>query len=73
MNTDPHGTSLLSTAAAARRLGLAPGTLTNMRHRQEGPAYTRLGRKAVRYSQADLDNWIAEGRTAPGGQQSRAA
>lgn len=63
MLTSPTSDRLLDTRAAARRLGLSPGTLQNWRHRGQGPAFVRLG-KAIRYDEGDLSNFIAQGRTA---------
>lgn len=54
--------ALLSTREAARRLGLAAGTLQNWRIRGQGPAFVRLG-SAVRYSSEDLARFISQGRT----------
>ena len=55
--------NLLKTREAARRLGVASGTLSNWRHRGQGPAFVRLGR-AIRYDEADLARFIAQGRAA---------
>lgn len=63
MLTSPTSDRLLDTRAAARRLGLSPGTLQNWRHRGQGPAYVRLG-TAVRYIEGDLAEFIKMGRTA---------
>ncbi|MCC7261583.1 MAG: helix-turn-helix domain-containing protein [Candidatus Latescibacteria bacterium] len=63
MSTHPTSSTLLTTREAARRLGLAAGTLQNWRIRGEGPAFVRLG-KAVRYDEHDLARFIAQGRTA---------
>jgi predicted DNA-binding transcriptional regulator AlpA len=48
----------VDTKAAAARIGLAAGTLRNMRIRREGPAHAKIGR-AVRYRVSDLDAWLA--------------
>ncbi len=55
--------ALLSTAHAARYLGLSPRTLCNWRWLggNRGPAHVRMGR-AVRYDVRTLDAWIV-GRT----------
>jgi hypothetical protein len=63
--------TLLSTAAAAIRLGVSPSFLAKSRMQGVGPRYRKLGR-AVRYAHADLDHWLqACGRTStaeqPGG------
>jgi len=61
--TEHHSESsaLLSTPEAARRLGLAIGTLQNWRSRGQGPAFVRLG-KAVRYEEGDLTRFVEQGR-----------
>ena len=46
-----------STEDAAAYLQLAPGTLTNLRSRGDGPVYCKIGRRVV-YRQADLDAWL---------------
>lgn len=51
----------LDTRQAAARLGLAYGTLCNMRTSGGGPVFHKHGR-AVRYYEADLDAWSAAGR-----------
>ena len=61
--TTPISNPLLTTQEAARRLGLAAGTLCNWRIRGQGPTYVRLG-KAIRYDESDLDRFIAQGRVA---------
>lgn len=58
-----HGSSLLKTPEAARRLGLATGTLQNLRSRGHGPAFVRLG-KAIRYRPEDLAAYIQAHRSA---------
>ena len=61
MSTPANSSTLLTTREAARRLGLASGTLCNWRSRGQGPAAIHLGR-AVRYDEADLVRFIAQGR-----------
>lgn len=51
-------TPLLKDPEAARRLGLATGTLRNMRSQRRGPRFVRIGSRAVRYRLEDLDAWI---------------
>jgi len=61
--------TLLTTREAARRLGLAPGSLANLRSRGQGPIYVRLkgrgtkGRGAIRYLESDLVRYIEQCRT----------
>lgn len=47
----------LSPAEASDRLGIAVGTLRNMRSRGGGPPYVRVGRR-IRYRLVDLDRWL---------------
>lgn len=58
--TDPL--TLLSTSAAADRLGLKPQTLRLWRLRGCGPAYIRLSGSTGRcgYRPADIDRWLAD-------------
>ena len=65
MDTQAHSNTLLTTREAARRLGLATGTLQNWRIRGQGPAFVRLG-KAVRYDEGDLARFVEQGRAALG-------
>jgi hypothetical protein len=53
----------LRTPAAAEYCGIAPTTLETLRVRGGGPAFSRLGRRAVVYAQQDLDQWIAARRS----------
>lgn len=52
----------VSSAAAARYLGLEPQTLTNWRNLGKGPRFVRDGKPGSRvfYRVADLDAWIEE-------------
>lgn len=63
VSSPTNSSALLDTREAARRLGLAPGTLQNWRLIGKGPACVRLGR-AVRYAEGDLARFIAQGRAA---------
>lgn len=49
---------------AGEYLRLSEKTLENMRTRREGPAYSRVGHRIVRYRRADLDAWLEAGREA---------
>lgn len=49
--------TLLTTAEAARYLGLATSTLNKWRVYGYGPAFVKLGR-AVRYRKDDLDRYL---------------
>jgi hypothetical protein len=48
---------LYTTEDAARLLGLAPGSLNNMRAKGLGPTFVKLG-SLVRYRHTDLVAWI---------------
>ena len=63
--------NLLTVNDAASSLSLSVAFLNRLRLTGGGPVFVRLGR-AVRYSPADLDNWIAARRrtsTADTGKQ----
>lgn len=51
-------TTLLSTKQAAEKLGVAVQTLANWRWNNEGPRYTRTGRR-IKYRPSDLDAYLA--------------
>ena len=52
---------LISTKAAAKRLGISHQTLEKWRSQKRGPHYLKIGSKAVRYRQIDLDAFIDGG------------
>lgn len=54
----PQG-ELLDTDQAARIVGLSPRTLKLQRLTGRGPRFVRLSRQTVRYSPADLAEFIA--------------
>ena len=54
-------TGLLTTAEAAQRLGTSHRTMEDWRLRGGGPIYRKIGRRLVRYLQADLEAFIREG------------
>lgn len=54
----------LDNDGAAAFLGLKPATLEIWRCRGEGPPFIKVGR-VVRYSVADLREWLAERRQEP--------
>ncbi len=62
MTTSLSAGALLTTREAARRLGIAAGTLCNQRSRGEGPPFIRLGAKSIRYSPEDLDRFVSQNR-----------
>lgn len=47
----------LRPAQAAERLGVSVSWLATLRHRGGGPAFSSLGRRAVRYRVEELDRW----------------
>ena len=51
-------------AAAAQRLGVSQRTLQRMRQEGWGPAYTRVGKRLIGYSEAALSDY-AKSRTFP--------
>ena len=61
---------LMTTAEAARHLGISPGHLSSLRCWGLGPRWRRIGAKNVRYERADLDAWkkcraVATGPSSP--------
>lgn len=50
---------LVSPVALAEYLGTSTGALAQMRYRGSGPKFIKLGAKAVRYSTADINAWLA--------------
>lgn len=48
---------LLTTAATAEVLGIAPQTLRMWRHRGQGPLAIKYGRK-VMYRREDIEAWL---------------
>lgn len=53
----------LTTKQAAHHVGLAASTLEKARIYGGGPVWTVLMKGAIRYLVADLDAWLAAGRT----------
>jgi hypothetical protein len=47
----------LTPEAVAGELGIKPSALAKMRERGQGPAYTRVGHRTVRYARTDVDDW----------------
>ncbi len=52
-------TDYMTAKEAAEYLRSSPSTLAKRRLFGGGPKFCRIG-KAIRYRQADLDNWMAE-------------
>lgn len=49
---------LLTPAQVAKALSIEPSTLAQWRYRGEGPAFIKVGKRAVRYDATDLATWI---------------
>lgn len=56
-----HESGLLREGEAAKRLGLSPRTLQKWRLNGKGPRFHVVGPRAIRYSPAMLDQFIAAG------------
>lgn len=61
----PIGSKLLSPSDVADRLGLSLKTLARLRAENAGPAWIRVGLRAIRYPEADLDAFLAAARHQP--------
>ena len=57
-----NAAKVVTTAEAARLVGLSESTLAKLRLNGNGPVYCKLGRRVV-YRIADLDLWL-QSRTA---------
>jgi len=55
---------LMNTNDVARFIGLGPQTLINWRCQHKGPAWLKYG-NIVRYTRADVLEWLSEQRKAP--------
>lgn len=55
---------LLTTSEAAEYLKVATATLNQWRYLKQGPAYTRVGKRSIRYTQEDLDRFLEKGQVA---------
>lgn len=66
--TTKHAGSLVTTAEAASRTGLAEITLRVWRWKNNPhqPPYVRVGVRGVRYDVAALDEWLAARTHKPG-------
>lgn len=51
-------TRLLDTKELSKMLGVTTNTLQIWRHQGKGPKYIRLTRRAVKYQEQDVLNWI---------------
>lgn len=50
---------------AAQHLALSVHTLRAWRAQRRGPAFVRIGRRAIRYRMADLDAYLQQGTVSP--------
>ncbi|HAT09016.1 MAG TPA: hypothetical protein DCS97_00095 [Planctomycetes bacterium] len=55
---------LLDQTEAARLLGLHPRSLSNWRLRRTGPAWVRVGRRAIRYRPSAIAAWLDKNTVA---------
>jgi len=63
---EPDKDKLFSTEDASTYLGVTASTMINWRrHGPRGPAFTRVGRKNIKYRQSDLDKWLLSQETRP--------
>lgn len=53
------GRTYLTTVEAAQYLSLHPGTLSNWRGKNEGPAFVKFG-QSVRYTLTEIATWAYE-------------
>jgi predicted DNA-binding transcriptional regulator AlpA len=49
---------LLDTKELSKMLGVTTNTLQIWRHEGKGPKYLKLSRRAVRYKEQDVLNWM---------------
>lgn len=61
-----HKEQFLTPKQVSDWLGLAPSTLADLRARGEGPAFTRLSARNVRYAARDISAWLASCRVESG-------
>ena len=59
MKTSPDEKHFLSQKEAAAYLGLHQNTLNKLRKTPDGPPYSRIGARLLRYKRSDLDAWMA--------------
>jgi predicted DNA-binding transcriptional regulator AlpA len=64
MTTPPTQTEIriLKTPDAAKRIGLSESSLEKLRCRGDGPAFVKIGSRAVGYLVEDLDQWLTSRR-----------
>ena len=57
--------SMLNEREAACHLKVSPKTLTRWRWKGVGPAFVKVGARAVRYREEDLQAFLEAGRQSP--------
>ncbi len=62
LKPSPEKKRLLTTGEVELEYGIGRRVLEAWRSNGEGPPYTTIGRKMVRYEREKLDAWIAMGR-----------
>lgn len=53
----------LTTAQVAQWIGIPPSTLAWMRSLPDGPVYTRVSARNVRYRRRDIEAWVNDRRS----------
>jgi predicted DNA-binding transcriptional regulator AlpA len=54
----------LTPAQAGAYCGMTARSLEDLRYRKQGPAFSKVGERIVRYRRADIDAWLLSGGTA---------
>ena len=62
---DTQKDGVMNDVVAARKIGISPQTLRNMRCRGEGPAYVKVTKRSVRYREADIEQYLESRRIDP--------
>lgn len=60
----PHPDQLVDEREAASILCYSVRALQNWRHRGGGPMFVRVSSRSIRYSRADLAQWVNDRRVA---------
>ena len=56
---------LINDKELAHKLGIGVQTLRNMRARRQGPPYIKIGRRTVRYREADVEKFLSANTITP--------
>ncbi|MEX2222777.1 MAG: AlpA family phage regulatory protein [Candidatus Rokuibacteriota bacterium] len=62
---------IIRTPDAARFVGLSESSLEKLRCRGDGPAFIKIGSRAVGYLVADLDAWLVSRRRSSTSERAR--